>query len=127
MARTKKEKALFQQEEYTVTFKRWISREIESGQLTTKEAIERFNIRRDSATINRWIHEYGLGKELSLATMTPKEKQDKLLLEKRIKELEKALDMAKLKNIAIETMIDIAEEQFNIPIRKKAGANRSSE
>ena len=121
MTKEKAEKTSLQQEEYSVSFKRWISREIESGKQTTKEAITRFNIKRDSVTINRWIHEYGLGKELSLATMTPEEKQDKLLLEKRIKELEKALDMAKLKNIAIETMIDVAEEQFNIPIRKKAG------
>ena len=53
--------------------------------------------------------------------MTPEEKLEKASLEKRIKALEKALDMAKLKNIAIETMIDVAEEQFNISIRKKAG------
>ena len=121
MAKEKEEKISLQQEEYSVSFKRWISREIESGKISVKEAMERFNINRDTSTIYNWINEYGLGKELSLATMTPQEKQDRLLLEKRIKELEKALDMAKLKNIAIETMIDIAEEQFNIPIRKKAG------
>jgi hypothetical protein len=46
---------------------------------------------------------------------------EKLSLEKRIKELEKALEYAKLKNIAIETMIDIAEENLKITIRKKAG------
>jgi hypothetical protein len=62
------------------------------------------------------VYQYGLGKELSLATMTAAEKQDKVMLEKRIKALEKALDMAKLKNVAIETMIDIAEEQFKISI-----------
>lgn len=62
------------------------------------------------------MYQYGLGKELSLATMTAAEKQDKVMLEKRIKALEKALDMAKLKNVAIETMIDIAEEQFKISI-----------
>jgi transposase len=121
MTKIKTEKVSLRQEEYSTTFKRWISREIESGKIGIKEAIDSFNINRDAATIYRWIHEYGLGKELSLATMTPQEKQDKLLLEKRIKELEKALDMAKLKNIAIETMIDVAEEQFNISIRKKAG------
>jgi hypothetical protein len=53
--------------------------------------------------------------------MTPEEKQEKALLEKRIKALEKALEYAKLKNIAVETMIDVAEEQFRITIRKKAG------
>jgi len=121
MTKEKEKKTSLQQEEYSVSFKRWISREIESGKISVKEAIERFNINRDITAIYKWIYKYGLGKELSLATMTPEEKQDKLLLEKRIKELEKALDMAKLKNIAIETMIDIAEEQFNISIRKKAG------
>lgn len=121
MTKIKTEKTSNEQKEYSVSFKRWISREIESGKIGAKEAIERFNIDREVRTIYDWIHIYGLGKEVSLATMTPEEKQDKLILEKRIKELEKALDMAKLKNIAIETMIDLAEEQFNIPIRKKAG------
>ena len=109
------------QEMFPVSFKRWLSREIEKGSISAKEAIERFNIKRDIRTLYDWIQVYGLGKELSLATMTPQEKQEKVLLEKRITELEKALDYAKLKNIAIETMIDIAESQFKISIRKKAG------
>ncbi len=106
---------------FPVSFKRWLAREIESGNISVKEAIDRFNISKDISTIYDWVHLYGLGKELSLSMMTPKEKQDKLLLEKRIKELEKALEYAKLKNVAVETMIDVAEEQFKISIRKKAG------
>jgi transposase-like protein len=107
-------------DQYPVIFKRWLSREIEQGKLSCKEAKERFSLNSEK-TIWGWIHQYGLGKELSLATMTPEEKQEKVLLEKRIKELEKALGYAKLKNIAVETMIDVAEEQFRITIRKKAG------
>jgi hypothetical protein len=108
-------------EHFPVPFKRWLAHEIESGKITAKDAIERFNINRDIKTVFNWVQQYGLGKELSLATMTPKEKQEKALLEKRVKALEKALDMANLKNVANETMIDIAEEQFKISIRKKAG------
>ena len=40
-------------------------------------------------------------------------------LKKRIAELEKQLKEAELKAIAFSTMVDIAEKEFKIPIRKK--------
>lgn len=43
-------------------------------------------------------------------------------LQKRIKELEKALETAKLRAEGYELMIDIAEKELNIPIRKKFDA-----
>lgn len=42
-----------------------------------------------------------------------------LKLKKRIAELEKQLQTAEMKAIAFSTMVDIAEKEFNIPIRKK--------
>jgi transposase len=51
---------------------------------------------------------------------TPKERE----LEQEIKELRKALDNAKLRNLALETMIDIAENDLKIPIRKKPGTRQ---
>jgi transposase len=42
-----------------------------------------------------------------------------LQLKKRIAELEKQLKEAELKAIAFSTMVDIAEKEFKIPIRKK--------
>ena len=42
-----------------------------------------------------------------------------LQLKKRIDELEKQLKDAEMKAIAFSTMVDIAEKEFNIPIRKK--------
>jgi hypothetical protein len=44
---------------------------------------------------------------------------EQLQLKKRIAELEKQLKDAELKAIAFSTMVDIAEKEFNIPIRKK--------
>lgn len=44
---------------------------------------------------------------------------EKLQLEKRISELEKQLKEAEMKAIAFSTMIDIAEKELKIPIRKK--------
>lgn len=42
-----------------------------------------------------------------------------LQLKKRIEELEKQLQTSEIKAIAFSTMVDIAEKEFNIPIRKK--------
>jgi hypothetical protein len=48
-----------------------------------------------------------------------------LQLKKRIEELEKQLQKAELKAMAFSTMVDIAEKEFNIPIRKKYNAKPS--
>jgi cell division septum initiation protein DivIVA len=44
---------------------------------------------------------------------------ENLQLKKRILELEKQLKDAEMKAIAFSTMVDIAEKEFEIPIRKK--------
>jgi transposase len=44
---------------------------------------------------------------------------ENLQLKKRVAELEKQLKDAELKAIAFSTMVDIAEKEFKIPIRKK--------
>jgi transposase len=41
------------------------------------------------------------------------------------KALRKALEEAELKIKALNTLIDVAEDQFKIPIRKKPGAKQS--
>ena len=46
-------------------------------------------------------------------------------LQARVKELEKQLKKAELKTELLETMIDVAEEKFNLEIRKKSGTNQS--
>ena len=45
-------------------------------------------------------------------------------LKARVQELEKKLKHAELKTEVLETMIDIAEERFNLEIRKKSGAKQ---
>jgi len=48
-------------------------------------------------------------------------------LQARVKELEQQLKRSELKTELLETMIDIAEEQFNVEIRKKSGTNQSKQ
>ncbi len=60
-------------------------------------------------------------KPVKAVTKSDKKKEDfeNLQLKKRIAELEKQLKDAELKAIAFSTMVDIAEKEFKIPIRKK--------
>jgi len=53
--------------------------------------------------------------------MTEKEKSKLEEAHKHIKKLEQSLEQAQMKNIALETMIDLAEQIFKITIRKKSG------
>jgi polyhydroxyalkanoate synthesis regulator phasin len=103
--------------------KRWIVREIESGRMTigeAKELVSSFSKAPD-ALIRKWQKQYSSDLQLTLPVMTEKEKQKLEAAHKRLKELEKQLEDAQMKNIALETMIDIAEEQLKISIRKKSG------
>lgn len=106
-----------------VAFRRWLVREIVSGRMTQKEAIERFDFGvKDSRHLFRyWIKRYGPSIPLTLPVMTEKERQKLDSLQKQLKALEKDLEHAQMKNIALETMIDVAEEQLKIKIRKKSG------
>jgi hypothetical protein len=84
----------------------------------------------------RWMHQLGYPEELITRRSTfggnnnlmakkqppPKNAEESfeiLQLKKRISELENQLKDAEMKAIAFSTMVDIAEKEFNIPIRKK--------
>ncbi|HET9570908.1 MAG TPA: hypothetical protein VFP20_05830 [Bacteroidales bacterium] len=82
----------------------------------------------------QWIGQY-MGKSLSLSEpndmdLDMKKQKDNLDAlsdqekDLRIKSLEKALEMEKLRSRGFEVMIDVAEKQLNIPIRKKAGTKQ---
>lgn len=47
-------------------------------------------------------------------------------LEQKIAALEKQLEWQKLRADALDTMIDVAEKQLNISIRKKSGSQQSA-
>ena len=52
-------------------------------------------------------------------TNSSQESFETMQLKRRIAELEKQLKEAEMKAIAYSTMVDIAEKEFNIPIKKK--------
>jgi hypothetical protein len=60
-----------------------------------------------------------MGKKVSVSPEATKVDFEVQQMKKRIAELEKQLKDAELKAIAFSTMVDIAEQEFKIPIRKK--------
>ena len=106
-------------------FRRWLVREIVAGRMTQKEALDRFdfgnNLNTSRTTLSTWMKRYNPSIPVTLPVMTEKERQKLEALQKQVKELEKQLENAQMKNVALETMIDVAEEQLKIKIRKKSG------
>ncbi len=107
----------------------------------TKQAIWKKYTGRDHehGKILGWMRQFGYNSGISLRRVTfesnfklmakkqieksdsepDKDSFENLQLKKRIAELEKQLKDAELKAIAFSTMIDIAEKELKIPIRKK--------
>ena len=126
---------------FTVEEKHKIIQELISAQCTKVEIWEKYTGQEEEhGQLLRWMRQ--LGYNTGIKTRRPnivsnlypmaqkKIKQDKavnnddesfenLQLKKRIAELEKQLKDAEMKAIAFSTMVDIAEEMFKIPIRKK--------
>ena len=111
---------------YEIAFRRWLVREIEEGRTSVSDAIKtyNFNPKNGAALIYTWRQKYAPEMVLALEDMTAEEKQKLAALQERNKQLEKQLEDARLKNIALDLLIDIAEEKLKISIRKKPGAKQ---
>lgn len=112
--------------------KRLIIEDYLSGKETKQSVYSRYTgYPAENGKINMWMRKLGIEDKFEKNTNfigMPKRKKDievgsdefeSLQLKKRIEELEKQLQMAEMKAIAFSTMVDIAEKEFNIPIRKK--------
>jgi transposase len=115
------------QKDYSLSLKLQIVQEIEQGLLTTAGALEKYGVQAAS-TVRTWLKKYGnfdyqytIQKEMS---KTPEQRileleQQIRLLEKQKNRAEYLADRADKKAILFDMMIDYAEKEFNIPIRKK--------
>lgn len=85
----------------------------------------------DSNCIDRWLCTFGIeekkvsSEKTLFMTDSTENSQSVSDLKHQLKELKRQLAYAEMKAKAYDTMIDVAEEQFNIAIRKKAGTKQS--
>jgi transposase len=113
---------------FTEAFKRHVVGEVESGRISQSEANLRYGILGHS-TILKWCRKYGKlpshrTKKAGLQKMGKKE-LELLHMQNEIKALRQELEDARFKNVVLETLVDVAERELQIPIRKKFGAKRS--
>jgi transposase len=106
--------------------KRSIVRQIEQGHLTAHAARKAYGLSGD--TLNKWLRS-SVKENVELAVYDPFEMKEKSKIEPDIPDpekeaLKKALEHAQMKISALNTLIDVAEDQFKIAIRKKAGAKQ---
>lgn len=111
--------------QYEPSFRRWLVQEIESGRMSLLEARERFNLPYHFSTLYRqWQLKYSDQIVVSLRNMTEQERTKFKAQEDRIRQLERQVDDAQLKVKALNVLVDIAEKEYKIPLRKKAGAKQ---
>ncbi|HZZ75534.1 MAG TPA: hypothetical protein VFE04_06370 [Puia sp.] len=107
--------------------KRSIVRQVEQGVLTPHAARKAYGL--SGNTLNKWL-KASVKENVELAAYDPFEMKDRPAGQSELPDpekeaLKKALEDAQLKISALNTLIDVAEDQFKIKIRKKAGARQS--
>ncbi len=114
---------------YPNSLKRKIAKEYLSG-CASYGILAEENGLRDKSVVKEFVKWYRRKLELEPDFETKPEtlEDSKTLSEKelkaRVKDLEAKLRRAELKSEMLETMIDLAEERFNLDIRKKSGARQ---
>jgi len=121
------------QRDYSYSFKLQVVDEVERGELSTTGALKKYGIQSRS-TIRRWLRKYGnFDRTYELKQKKMKSPEQKLLeleqqiklLKRKNKSLERQLERTDKKAVFFDMMIDIAEEEFKIPIRKKSLSDQS--
>ena len=108
---------------YEVAFRRWMIRELrETKEWLFKESIERFNINpaNNRQLIKEWSKKYAPEMVRDWPLITEKDRQKVETLQQRLHAAEQQLKHAQMKNIGLETLIDVAEDKLKISITKKA-------
>ena len=114
------------QKDYSLSFKLQIVEQIESGQLDRLSAHLKYGIQARS-TITQWLRKYGTfdWENLNVVTLkkTPEQKIIELeakvrLLEKQKARAEHLAERADKKVIIFDMLVDMAEKEYDIAIRK---------
>jgi transposase len=116
---------------YSDEFKMQVVQEYLNSELTQPELLEKYSIR-GSSSITKWMRKFGLkdasvrhrNNYTTIMSKGRKKTSQELALATKVKELEKALEYEKLRTLALDTMIDIAEDKLKISIRKKSGTKQ---
>lgn len=92
-----------------------------------KEVAKKYDLP-DQRLLHNWINIYKKRLETGAVILPvmqkPKKKSDLKPLSNRIKQLEKALEKANVMIYGLNAMIDYAEKELKVPVRKKPGTKQ---
>jgi transposase-like protein len=112
------------QRDYTLAFKRAVVDQVEKGELSYKQAQDRYGIQGRS-TVLVWLRKHGRqnwGAMASYGRMTDQAQSPSgqgLTPEQRIKELEVQLKEAREKSQFFEAVIDVLKKDYGVRVVKK--------
>jgi transposase-like protein len=114
------------QKDYSISFKLQLVSEIEQGFLTKSQAKVKYGIQAGSTILN-WLKKYGNfdweHESITVMSKTPEQKILELeakikLLEKQKNRAEHLAERANKKVIIFDMLVDLAEKEYSIDIRK---------
>lgn len=111
---------------YPKTLKRKVAQEYLSGKFSYAVAAEEYGLKNKDVVKEfvRWYKKSEYLEKMETVAENP-ESQDPYRESERLKALESELAAAKLKISSLETLIDLAESELQIDIRKKSGTKQS--
>lgn len=111
---------------YSDSFKLGVVTRVVNGELTKEQARMDFGIGGNSSILE-WMKKYGYYTDppTQPAMAKSQEKTGPEDLKKKVRQLEKQLHNERIRSEFYKTMIDVAERELGISIRKKSGTNPS--
>lgn len=122
------------QKDYSMSFKLQVVGEVESGEISVTGAARKYGIQGDS-TVTKWLQKFGkFDWQYQTPSHMPKTPEQKILeLEAKVKLLEKQKALlehrashADKKAIIFDMMINLAEKEYHIDIRKNSSPGQST-
>ena len=110
---------------FTDDFKFKVVQEYLETSISLKDLMDKHQIKGHSC-VNNWIRKFA-GSNTTPNRRIMKQRSQSInedLLEQKIKNLEEELKREQFKTLALNTMINIAERELKVDIRKKPGAKR---
>ncbi len=123
------------QKDYSQAFKLQVVGQVERGELSTHQAKKKYGIQARS-TVMQWLRKYGsFDWENQTPSYMPKSPEQRImeleakvkLLEKQKSFLEQQAHVSDSKAIIFDMMIDLAEKEYQIDIRKNSPPGQSND
>ena len=135
MKRTENKYVRRTQKDYPMSFKLSVVREYEETKVSLEELTRKYGIQGHN-TVRQWINKFGTfdWQNLTLEPMAKTKSQELLELREKVKvlerknaRLEKELEQKDMKAEFFNLMIEIAEEEYGVDIRKKCSPGQSDD